>query len=361
MKKCNPTKMFVLRDGEYESMHPTSLAGERTLEADLKGQLRAALADELEILSIAKESRFSRVGCDFADQIGITDQGQLVIVEYKCHKAEAPAFDQLHKYLLYARSLGTLEIVGLASDFYAAEGWPRAEAEQDICKFTGQPDPDRLSLNTSKQPKGVLIAEDFSDPVYHLVSEVYPHVQIDLYCLQLWRCGGEITCTLDKVFPSEPAKMDGTRCTKRLGRDTPDRSETYVRFWSMLMAAFQSAGLDKFVNREPAKGPKMLRFWNGKEGVGHVLILDLSEAAVGMYFPKSQYVLAALYKRRERIHERLGHELEWRMEVNQFGIYREASINCESNWGEIIAWMLETFQRFEAAVDPELKDILSGS
>jgi len=353
--------MFVLRDNGYEPMRHISLSELGTSEADFKMQFREALASELEIMTIAKESRISRVYSGFADQIGLTEQGQIVVVEYKCNKAEAAAFSQILKYVLYARSLGTLEIVTFASDFYAAEGRPRVEAEQDICKFTGQPDPERLSLNLSLQPKGVLIAEEFSDPVLYLASEMYPDVQIDLYCARLSHCCEEIICTLDKVFPPEQSTMDGYKCAERLGRDPPDRSETYIRFWTKQMEAFQSSGLDKFVNRNPAKAPKMLRYWSGKEGVGHLLSLDLKEAAVGMYFPKSRFVLDALYARRARIHDRLEHELEWRMERNQFGIYREASISCERRWGEVITWMLETFRRFDAAVDPELKDILSAS
>lgn len=353
--------MFVLRDEKFVPKRPVSLSELKMSEAEFKQQFRETLAAELEMMTIAKEARISNVSADFADQIGLTEKGQLVFVEFKRGKAEARAFNQLLNYLLYARSLRTLDVIGLTSNYYAAEGWPRSEAEFDICNLTGQPDPDRLALNIGDRPRGVLIAEDFADPVYHLVLEMWDYVQIDLYRLELWQSGDEPICQLTPISRSEMSKMNSAKCAKLLGRNTPDSKEVHLRFWSRLRAAFRTAGMDRFVNRKASDGPMMLRFWSGKEGVGHYLQLDHQEAAVGMYFPKSQCVLRALYERREPIHQCLGPELEWRMDFKRFGIYREASIFCESQWDYFIAWMLDTFRRFEAAVDPELQDILSRS
>lgn len=362
MPSRNAIKLFSMSNGELVPMNSASFDGSRFLESEIRQMLCEPLSEELEIMFVAEEVRAFRANDQRADHIGIHRDGQPAIIEYKRGEATIADFNQVFNYYLYAMSLEIQDFVALAEKYYASKGKRREQAKLDICDFVGESDPDKLALNNGMKSKIYLIADGFPKALYYLASKLQRlGIEMQLNHLQLWRKGETFLVTLDKVFPFEPTAMDSNACMERFTRALPNDKETYFRFWSMVMHVFRSANATRFVDNEPASAQMLMRSWHNKEGVSFCLYLNLSEAGVLMYFPKSKYVLNALFERRARIHERFGGNLEWRLRRNRFGIYRKAFIRDERQWDEIAEWMLEVFPRFEAAVDPELRAILSGS
>ena len=140
-----------------------------------------------------------------------------------------------------------------------------------------------------------------------------------------------------------------------------DKSETYHRFWKLVMEHFKSAGNERFGSGTTPGGNVLRRSWHSREGVSFALIMNKAEAGVGMCFARSEDVLDALIDRRADIERRYGQALDWRRETNRFGVFCDCSILNEGNWSEIAEWMVETLPRVVAAVDPALVEVLAGS
>jgi hypothetical protein len=324
-----------------------------------------ALGEEL--LIIQKEFAGFDDTKERLDLLAIDKLGALVVIENKLDDSGRDVVWQCLKYASYCSTLTKTNIVEMYQQFLSRDG--QDNAQERICEFLGYDDFDEVTLNSGASQRLIMVAAQFRKEVTSTVLWLMKY-GISLQCFKAtpYRDDDRLFLNIEQVIPLPESKelMIGISAKEKeemtVERDQAARHVLRPRFWQKTLDALEKAGVDLYQNVGPSRD-HWLSSGSGMGGVHYSMIFSKDGVRVELILQsgskdRNKAMFDSLHAKKAEIEKRFGTPLEWKRldEKNTSKVMFSRSFDGydESNWPEMIEWLVEHVKRIESTFSPEI-------
>jgi len=345
-----------------------SLAGLRE-RYDLQRLLRSQFdVISPDTLIIAEEFGEWDTGYRRIDLLGIDKGANLVVVELKRTEDGGHMELQAIRYAAMVSAMTFEQAVEVYANLLRKEGGNAEDAQAAILSFLEWDEPveDRFAQDV----RIILVAADFSKELTTSVMWLNER-DLDIRCIRLKPYGdnGRVLIDVQQVIPLPEAIEYTVQIRQKEQQVRKDRKESdnlREMFWTEFLEVAKTR-TPQYSNITP--GPyNWVWTESGVRGLTWNYTIGVHVCAVIMYIDRgdvsdNKAIFDRLLEHRGEIEETFGEPLDWlRMENKRpCCIKKETTLggyrNPESEWPEIIAWMVDAMIRFEAALSPHLTQV----
>ena len=307
------------------------------------------------------------------DLLALDKSGQLVVIENKLDDSGRDVVWQALKYAAYCSSLKKVEIVGIFQQYLDRHG--SGDAASTICEFLGEDTLDQVVLNDGTDQRIIFIAANFRREVTATVLWLREH-QIDARCIKVmpYKFGEELFIDLQQVIPTPEAADYMIRMAEKDSEEKNAKGaqrwshQMRVEFWEQALEGLRGAGLERWQNITPSKD-HWVNSSIGVSGCTLTLIFLRHEVRVEFQLSRSsrdenKWLFDQLASEKERYEQAVGEPLEWRRiddkKVSMMVCKTPVQGYSKENWPEMITWMIEHYQKMDAAFSEPVRVLASN-
>ncbi len=334
--------------------------------------LQRLLRSQFDVISpdtliIAEEFGEWDTGHRRIDLMGIDKDANLVIVELK--RTEDGGYMELQaiRYAAMVSAMTFGQAVEIYADFLHKNGEPRNSlaASTALLSFLAWEEPNEDLF--AQDVRIILVAADFSKELTTAVMWLNER-DLDIRCIRLKPFGdnGRMLIDVQQVIPLPEAVEYQVHIRQKERLERKDRTERHVirkKFWTELLK-YAKTQTSLHGNISPGEYT-WIATGSGMSGLTWNYVTGMHDGRVELYIDRvnaeeNKAIFDRLVQDREKIEAAFGEPLDWlRMENKRpCCIKKETTLggyrNPESEWPEIIAWMVDAMIRFEAALSPHL-------
>ena len=324
-----------------------------------------------ELLIIQKEFDGFDETRERLDLLALDKQGALVVIENKLDDSGRDVVWQALKYASYCSSLSKSQVVDIYQK-YLNKHEGGGDAKELIVEFLNAGDFDEILLNEGVSQRLIFVAANFRKEVTSTVMWLLES-QIRLQCFKVtpYQQGEQFFLTLDQIIPTpEEAEFrvgiaEKTKEVKTAAKSKALSQILRPRFWEMTLDAMHAASVKRYQNVSPSND-HWLSCGSGMGGVSYALIFSNREIRVELNIGTSDKVrnkeiFDQLLMSKEEVEVAYGEPLEWYRldDKKSCRIKHRLAVDGynESNWPEMISWLVEHFPKLEAAFAPEVEAV----
>ena len=305
------------------------------------------------------------------DLLALDKDGNLVVIENKLDDTGRDVVWQALKYASYCSNLTRPQIVGIYQEYlirYCGGG----DAKGMICEFLELPEIEEAVLNSGNRQRIMFVAANFRKEVTSTALWLLSNgIQLQCFKVTPFSMGSDLFLNVDQIIPTPEVKelMIGMTAKEADEKNTEvemkSRHKLRLAFWDIALEAMRDSACDVFNNISPSKG-HWLNAGSGLRACSYTLIFSNKEARVEFNMSRSvaeenKFIFDYLLKRKAEIEQSFGEELEWfRLDSRKASgiIFRKKFDGYDnSQWSEIIQWMVENMISLENAFKGSLTDV----
>jgi hypothetical protein len=306
------------------------------------------------------------------DLLALDKSGQLVVIENKLDDSGRDVVWQALKYAAYCSSLKKAEIVGIFQQYLDRHG--SGDAASTICEFLGEDTLDQVVLNDGTDQRIIFIAANFRREVTATVLWLREH-QIDARCIKVmpYKFEEELFIDLQQVIPTPEAADYMIRMAEKDSEEKNAKGaqrwshQMRMEFWEQALEGLRGAGLERWQNITPSKD-HWVNSSIGVSGCTLTLIFLRHEVRVEFQLNRSnreenKWLFDQLASEKERYEEAVGEPLEWRRiddkKVSMMVCKAPVQGYSKEHWPEMIKWLIEHYQKMDAAFSEPVRSLAS--
>lgn len=331
-----------------------------------------ALGEKL--LIIQKEfSDFSETN-ERLDLLALDKNGNLVIIENKLDDSGRDVTWQALKYASYCSTLTKEEIRNIFQNYLDSTASGKNAIEM-LNEFFEDADYSEIVLNQRMTQRIILIAANFRKEVTSTVLWLM-NFKIQLQCFKAtpYELNGQYFLTLDQIIPTKDAQDYVISMTNKAqeeiitGEEIKSRHKIKLRFWAEFLNQIKGKS-PLFQNSNPTKD-YALYAGTGITYVSYLVVISGTGSNVNVNFGRTsteenKILFDALQKHQDEIERTFGDKLSWErnddLKKSAVTYYKKGqNYFNETEWPEIIAFLIENVNKLEKAVRPFIADIRSA-
>jgi len=305
------------------------------------------------------------------DLLALDKDGNLVVIENKLDDTGRDVVWQALKYASYCSNLTRPQIVGIYQEYlirYCGGG----DAKGMICEFLELPEIEEAVLNSGNRQRIMFVAANFRKEVTSTALWLLSNgIQLQCFKVTPFSMGSDLFLNVDQIIPTPEVKelMIGMTAKEADEKNTEvemkSRHKLRLAFWDIALEAMRDSACDVFNNISPSKG-HWLNAGSGLRACSYTLIFSNKEARVEFNMSRSvaeenKFIFDYLLKRKAEIEQNFSEELEWfRLDSRKASgiIFRKKFDGYDnSQWSEIIQWMVKNMTSLETAFKDQLTDV----
>jgi hypothetical protein len=297
------------------------------------------------------------------DLLGIDKDANLIIVELKRTEDGGHMELQAIRYAAMVSAMTFEQAVQVYANLLRREGSDPEEAQASILSFLewGEPDEDRFAQDV----RIILVAADFSKELTTSVMWLDER-DLDIRCIRLKPYGddGRVLIDVQQVIPLPEAVEYTVQIRQKERLERKDRAERHVlrkKFWTELLK-YARTQTSLHGNISPTEY-HWIGTGSGMRGLTWNYVIGMHDGAAELYIDRgdvaeNKEIFDRLIQHRSKIEEAFGEPIDWqRLEGKRAcRIKKETTLggyrNAETEWQEVIAWMVSAMIRLEAALSP---------
>lgn len=331
-----------------------------------------ALGEKL--LIIQKEfSDFSETN-ERLDLLALDKNGNLVIIENKLDDSGRDVTWQALKYASYCSTLTKEEIRNIFQNYLDSTASGKNAVEM-LNEFFEDSDYSEIVLNQRMTQRIILIAANFRKEVTSTVLWLM-NFKIQLQCFKAtpYELNGQYFLTLDQIIPTKDAQDYVISMTNKAqeeiitGEELKSRHKIRLRFWAEFLNQIKGKS-SLFQNSNPTKD-YALYAGTGITYVSYLVVISGTGSNVNVNFGRTsteenKILFDALQKHQDEIERAFGDKLSWErnddLKKSAVTYYKKGqNYFNETEWPEIIAFLIDYVNKLEKAVRPFIADIRSA-
>ncbi|MBI0471286.1 DUF4268 domain-containing protein [Pectobacterium parmentieri] len=321
-----------------------------------------------ELLIIQKEFAGFDDTKERLDLLAIDKQRNLVIIENKLDDSGRDVIWQALKYAGYCANLRKdqiLEIFQRYLDKYEPEeARPAAEV---MAEFLECESLDEVQINQSRTQRVMMVAASFRKEVTNTALWLMQFgLRVQCFKVKPYKFNDEVFVDIRQVIPTPEAESYMIGMAQKEAEEQSASGELKTRhqlrkaFWTKMLERLKASTCTLYNNISPSTD-HWLSAGSGISAVSYNLIFSKKEIRVELWIAKASaesntFAFNWLYERKEMIESTFGHALKWESlpgkKSCRISFATFATSLDESNWREMIDWLLVNLTAFEKALDP---------
>lgn len=320
-----------------------------------------------ELLIIQKEFAGFDDTKERLDLLAIDKKGNLVIIENKLDDSGRDVVWQALKYAGYCANLlkdQIIEIFQLYLDKVEPE--ETRTAAEVMAEFLELESLDEAKINQARTQRVMMVAASFRKEVTNTALWLMQFgIRSQCFKVTPYRFNEDVFIDIRQVIPTPEAESYMIGMAQKEAEEQSISGELKSRhhmrkaFWTQMLEKLRQSSCSLYNNISPSTD-HWLSAGSGISGISYSLIFTKKEIRVELFIAKfsaesNTFAYNWLYEHRQSIENTFGHALLWQPLLGKkscrISYVKPISGFDQTNWPEIIDWLLENITAFKKAID----------
>lgn len=303
------------------------------------------------------------------DLLALDKEGNIVVIENKLDDTGRDVTWQVLKYASYCSTLTKDNIRKIYQDYLDKQG-KGEQATEKITEFFENAEYEEIGLNQRQTQRIMMVAGSYRKEVTSTVLWLLNYkLRVQCFKASIYSLGEELILDVEQIIPTKDAAdyiismADKTQEDLSTQAELRERHHLRLEFWKQLLPLFRGK-TPIYQNTSPSKDHWLSSGGTGISGVNYACIITKSYVGIELGITKgsqqdNKEFFDELFKYKEQIEERFGHELNWeRLDDKKMSrvSYQLSGVSVfeQTDWPKMLEFLSSNIPPFEEA----MRDVL---